>query len=166
MKMMITSLLAGVCFALAGAALGQTTSTNTTSRVVGKPAVSDGELEARFKATLTNATFAGRWYTVRDGQLGAEREDKYTIQGASRLGNDRWVIYARVQYGQRDLVAPVPVQVKWAGDAAVIIVDNLAMPGGTNRYSARVMVYDQTYAGTWSAGDHGGLLSGLITRKE
>jgi hypothetical protein len=36
------------------------------------------------------------------------------------------LIRTRIQYGERDFVAPLPVQVKWAGDTAVIVVDNLA----------------------------------------
>jgi hypothetical protein len=55
--------------------------------------------------------------------------------------------------------------VKWAGDTAVIILDQIALPGG-GVYSARVMVYGNTYAGTWSGGDHGGLLNGVITQKK
>jgi hypothetical protein len=61
-----------------------------------------------------------------------------------------------------DLVAPIPVQVKWAGDTPVIIVDNIAIPGGGS-YSARLLIYEKTYAGTWSGGDHRGLMNGLIT---
>jgi hypothetical protein len=43
--------------------------------------------------------------------------------------------------------------VKWAGDTPVIIVDNIGFPG-TAKYSARVMIFGDTYSGTWSAGDH------------
>ena len=62
------------------------------------------------------------------------------------------------------LVAPVPVQVKWAGDTPIIIVDKFTMPGA-GTYSARVMIFENTYSGTWTAGDHGGLLHGLIVKK-
>jgi hypothetical protein len=44
----------------------------------------------------------------------------------------------------------------------VIILDKVGVLGG-GPYSARVLVYENTYAGTWNAGDHGGLLSGVIT---
>jgi hypothetical protein len=96
-----------------------------------KPKLSQEQLEARFRATLTKATLTGRWCNVQEGRLGSEKKD----------------------------------QVKWAGDTAVIIVDDFALPGSST-YSARVMVYEQTYAGTWSAGDHGGLLSGVITNQK
>jgi len=130
------------------------------------PIVAAQTLEARFAAALSNATFNGRWCLLQDGIMGAEQEDKYTIIGAQKVGGDTWLIRTRIQYGERDFVAPLPVQVKWAGDTAVIVVDNLAMPGGSRAYSARVLVHDGTYAGTWSGGDHAGLLMGVITRTQ
>ena len=123
------------------------------------------ELEARFKATLTQATLAGRWCSIKDGQLGPEKEDKYTILGVSKLGGDVWLINARIQYGTQDIVAPIPVQVKWAGDTPVIVVDEVPVPGG-GTYSARVLIYEKTYAGTWTGGDYGGLLNGVITNQK
>jgi hypothetical protein len=91
-----------------------------------------------------------------------EKEDKYTISAVNKLGGEAWIIHARIQYGEKDFTVPVPVLVKWAGDTPVITVDGMAMPGGKTAYSARVLVYDKTYAGTWSGGDHGGLMNGII----
>jgi hypothetical protein len=130
-----------------------------------KPKLTAEELEARFKSTLAKATMAGRWCSIQDGTLGPEKEDKYTIIGAQKMGGDMWIINARIQYNKKDIVAPIPVQVKWAGDTPVIIVDKLPMPGG-GTYSARVLIYEHTYAGTWSGGDHGGLLNGIITNEK
>src|SRR5258706_5870577 len=134
-----------------------------------KPKPDQDQLEATFKATLTKATLSGRWCSVLpDGKksegrlkLGPEKEDKYTIVGVSKLQGDSWLIRARIQYGKVDVVAPIPVQVKWAGDTPVIVVDKIAIPGG-GTYSARVMIYEKTYAGTWSGGDHAGLLNGVL----
>ncbi len=122
------------------------------------------ELEAKFKAAMTDVTMAGRWSPVKDGALGAEKDDKYSIVSAEKVSGNSWVINARM----RGAVIPIPVKVMWAGDTAVIIVDNLQIPGAGNyggaAYSARVLIHDGTYAGTWSGGDHGGLLSGLLTK--
>jgi hypothetical protein len=123
-----------------------------------------GELEATFKATLTKATFAGRWCSIKNGALSAEKEDKYTIVGVSKVNGDNWIVRARIQYNNRDIVAPIPVQVKWAGDTPVLIVDQIPVLGG-GVYSARVLIYGHTYAGSWSGGDHGGLLNGVITNE-
>jgi hypothetical protein len=131
-----------------------------------KPKLTQEELEAKFKATMTKATLSGRWCGIKDGRLTPEKEDKYTIIGVSKLGNDAWLVHARIQYGQRDFTVPLPVQVKWAGDTPVITVDDMAMPGGGTSYSARVLIYDKTYAGTWSGGDHAGLMNGIITNEK
>ena len=123
------------------------------------------ELEAKFKLALTKATFSGRWCGIQEGKLTPEKEDKYTIVGLTKLGGEMWIINARIQYGEKDFVAPIPVQVKWAGDTPVITLDNVGLPGG-NSYSARVLIYNKTYAGTWSGGDHAGLLNGVITNEK
>jgi hypothetical protein len=130
-----------------------------------KPKPTQEELEAKFKATLTRATLAGRWCLIKDGALGPEKEDKYTINSVMKVGGEAWLINARIQYGKRDITAPIPVQVKWAGDTPVLIVDAVDVPGG-GTYSARVLIYEKTYAGTWTGGDHGGLLSGVITNQK
>lgn len=121
------------------------------------------EMEAKFVAAMTRVTFNGRWCAIKEGALGPEKPEQYEIVGVVKTGGDRWVINARIKYGAVNLVVPVPVQMKWAGDTPVIIVDKFGLPGA-GTYSARVLVYEGTYAGTWTGGDHGGLLNGLITK--
>src|SRR4051812_31163747 len=103
-----------------------------------RPNSGQDQLEATFKTTLTKATLSGRWCSIiSDGKksegklkLSPDKEDKYTIVGVSKLKGDSWLIRARIQYGKVDVVAPIPIQVKWAGDTPVIIVDKMTMPGG------------------------------------
>jgi hypothetical protein len=134
-----------------------------------KPATAE-ELEAKFKETMTAAVMSGRWCPVKDGVLGEEKEDKYSIVSAEKGSANSWVINARMQYGGREVVLPIPVQLKWAGDTAVMIVDSLRIPGlngyGGAGYSARVLFYGNTYAGTWSGSGHGGLLKGVISKEK
>jgi hypothetical protein len=130
-----------------------------------KPALTQDELEAKFIATMSKATMIGRWCLVQDGKLTPEREEKYTIIGAKKLEGDSWMIGTKLAYGGREMVMPLPIKLKWAGDTPVITVDNMKIPGG-GTYSARVLVYDNTYAGTWSGGDKVGLLSGMITKEK
>ncbi len=130
-----------------------------------KPALSAADLEAKFKMTLTNAVMDGRFCMLNDGKLGPDKEEKYTIVGVEKTAEGQWTISAKIQYGTVNFTAPVAVQVKWAGDTPVIIVDNIGFPG-TAKYSARVMIYGDTYAGTWSGGDHGGLMHGVIKKAE
>jgi hypothetical protein len=175
MDMKTITLLVGFIAAIAGAqevkktdaGAGTEIKPKETAAPVGaeKPRPNTEELEAKFKATLTKATFSGRWCGIKDGKLTPEKEDKYTIVSVAKLGADTWIIHARIQYGDKDFVAPIPVQVKWAGDTPVITLDNVGIPGG-NMYSARVLIYAKTYAGTWSGGDHAGLLNGIITNEQ
>lgn len=130
-----------------------------------KPKLTQEELVAKFKATMTKATLTGRWCMIKDGKLGPEKEDKYTILSVTKIGGDYWTINARIQYGKQDITAPIPVVVKWAGDTPVIIVDDFGLPG-SGSYSARLLIYENTYAGTWTGGDHGGLMNGVITHQK
>ena len=123
---------------------------------------SNGDLEAKFISTLTAATLSGRACGIKDARLGPDKEDSYNITSVAKQSEDHWLINAHIKYGQNNYDIPIPAQVKWAGDTAVLILDNISL-GGTNTYSARVLIYNNTYAGTWSGGDHGGLVNGVIT---
>jgi hypothetical protein len=127
---------------------------------------SQEELEASFKTLLTKATLSGRWSPINNAQLGAEKKDnKYSIVSATKISGDQWVIRARMHYGQNEMVVPVPVQVKWSGDTPVIIVNNFSV-GGNQSYTARVLFFEDSYAGSWmGSGGYGGLLYGSITHE-
>lgn len=150
---------------LAPGASSATAAVSTKDSIDSTDSTDRAELEKKFKETLTKSIFEGRWCMIEDGKLGQEHNDKYTIQSANKISQDLWLIYARVQYGDKDLLVPIPVNVKWAGDTPVISITNLGIPGlGT--YTARVVVYGNLYAGTWSAPDHGGQLHGVIVKQE
>ncbi|MEM7230690.1 MAG: hypothetical protein AAF517_00860 [Planctomycetota bacterium] len=127
---------------------------------------SDAAQEAREKAfieTLSNAVMVGKWRLTKDGELGRELGDKYTLGAVKKIKGDRWTIEARIEYGEKDVRIPVPVQVTWADDTPVISVERLPLPGlGT--YTARVLVHRDHYAGTWFGKDYGGLMSGVIEK--
>ena len=121
--------------------------------------------EIKFQETLENCTFVGHWCLVKGGELTPVKDEKYTITSAKKMKDDQWVIFSRMQFGKTDVTVPIPVQLKWAGDTPVITLDKLFIPG-VGTYSARVLVHDSTYAGTWSGGDYGGLLNGLIKKSK
>jgi hypothetical protein len=169
MKMMLALLLAATSLTLAQdtqkPAAPEKPKAAPAPVAAAKPAPTPEELEAKFITTMSKATMTGRWCLVQDGKLTPEREEKYTIVGARKLDGDSWMIGSKMNYGGREMIMPIPVKVKWAGDTPVITVDNLKIPGG-GTYSARVLVYEHTYAGTWSGGDKVGLLSGMITNEK
>ena len=131
-----------------------------------RAAATPEQLETTFKAMLTKATMSGRWCSVKDGKLGPEKEEAYSIVSANKVSGHKWMIHTRIKVNEKEMVVPVPVEVKWAGDTAVLSVDKLQYPPGGGTYSARILFYDHTYAGTWSGGDHGGLMSGVITNEK
>jgi hypothetical protein len=120
------------------------------------------EQEAKLIATLTNATLHGRWCGVKDGQLGPDKDDTYTIVSLAKSDGDQWRITARFTYGGKEIDLPIPATVKWAGDTPVLLFDKISI-GTPRAYSARLMIYEGTYSGWWTAPDHGGLLNGVIT---
>lgn len=125
---------------------------------------SQAELEKQLAEKLSGATLVGQ-FTVRgmndDKPLA---QDRYTLGTVKKLDNGFWSIEARIQYGDHDVKLPLALPVKWAGDTPVISVTNVAFPGlGT--YSARVVIYGDSYAGTWDGKDHGGEMFGRIVKK-
>lgn len=123
------------------------------------------KLEEQFEKTMSGATLVGHFTVERPGQNGGKagepKEERYTLTKVSKAQGDKWLFMARIQFGGKDVNVPLMIPVKWAGDTPVISVTDMGIPGlGT--YTARVMVYGDHYAGTWSGGDHGGHLWGRI----
>ena len=119
----------------------------------------------RFKEMMTNVILEGRWCLVEEDELTEEKEDSYRILSVMKAGGDTWIIQARIEYGDRVATVPVPVQVKWAGETPVITLDKNDQVPQLGQYSARVVLHEGTYAGTWSGGDRKGLLHGIIRKQ-
>jgi len=133
-------------------------------RAAGEPAGLElTPLEAKFSDTLKNVVFRGRWRMIDDGRLGEEKEDKYTIAGAKKVAPGKWILAARIEYEGKDVAVPIPLDVHFAGDTPVLSLTNAGIPGlGT--YSARVIIHEGTYAGTWTGPGCGGFVTGIIEK--
>src|SRR2546423_12213232 len=77
-------------------------------------AVPLNDAEQKFKDLLTDCTMEGRWYSVKDGEMGEEKHDKYNIVSISKIKGDSWVINTKMKYGQREMTLPLTIEVKWA----------------------------------------------------
>lgn len=125
----------------------------------------DDDKAARYKklaAYLTGAKLTGNFtITGRDKDFPKE---EYTIVSAEKAEEGEfWLLQARIQYGGKDVTVPCPIEILWAGKTPVMTLDNLTLPGlGT--FSARVVLHDDKYAGTWQHDKVGGHLFGTITR--
>ncbi|QDU63075.1 hypothetical protein Pan216_39500 [Planctomycetes bacterium Pan216] len=124
-------------------------------------------MQKAFQEKLSGATLVGH-YTM-EGPGGEVKKsaapEKYTITKVDRGEGDRFIFIARIQYGDKDIAVPLTLRVLWAGNTPVITLDELNVPGlGT--YSARVMIFEDRYAGVWSHGDVGGSLWGKIEKAD
>jgi hypothetical protein len=124
------------------------------------PAAQMNELEKQFQATLTNASLVG-FFTVGDSP--EARPDKYTIENLTKVDGDTWKIDARIQYGGKDYSASVNIPVKWAGDTAVMSMAQYAI-AGQGVFSARILIHEGMYAGTWGNQKTGGKMFGMIVK--
>lgn len=122
------------------------------------------EQEQAFADLMENCILAGR-FSVDGNEDKPVSTDKYTIQSATKVKDDNWLINARIVYGQNDLIVPVPVKVNWAGDTPVLSVTDLAIPGLGEKFSARLLFYDGRYAGTWGHGEVGGQMWGKTEKQ-
>lgn len=127
-----------------------------------KPATTQDDLDRKFQEMMKGATLVGR--STRTNSDKVYGEEKYVIESVSKLTGETWLFRTRMQYGGHDIPLPLPVTIKWAGDTPVITLTDLSIPGmGT--YTARVILYRDQYAGTWSGENIGGQIFGKIVRK-
>jgi hypothetical protein len=117
--------------------------------------------EKWFAELLNNVELVGSFTT--DGKEQPPREDRYTILKAAKGEGENWVITAKVGYKGMSVPVNFTVPVKWAGDTPMIYMTDQKLPG-MGAFTVRLMFYGNHYAGTWSGGDHGGLMWGRIER--
>jgi len=130
----------------------------------------DGDVEAKFIAMLKNATLKGTWAPVQQGKLGSEKgDDSYRISRVEKSAEGKWSVVSIFNVRDKQIEFPIPATVKFAGDTAVLILDNVRAGPGKANWSARVMFHDDVYAGRWwetSNKEHGGTIAGTITRAD
>jgi hypothetical protein len=130
----------------------------------------DADVETRFIAMLKNATLKGTWAPVQQGKLGSERgDDSYRIARVEKGENGKWSVISVFTVRDKQVEFPISASVKFAGDAAVLILDDVRAGPGKANWSARVMFHDDVYAGRWwetANREHGGTIAGTITRAE
>ena len=126
------------------------------------PAVEMNALEKQFQESMTNVSLIG-FFTVGDGST--TLPDRYNITAITKIDTDVWNVEAGIQYGNKDYKATVKVPIKWAGDTPVLTLSNYLIQG-QGVYSARILIYNGMYAGTWGASEKGGKMFGKIVKNE
>ena len=131
--------------------------------------------EQAFQESMRGTVLDGHFTLVRlDGDSSATegggdaarlRSERYEIEKVVKRTADIWTFHARIQFGDKDVTLPVPVKLTWADDTPVVSVTDLGLPG-LGSYTARVLFYGDSYAGTWSGGTHGGSMFGRLERSQ
>jgi hypothetical protein len=116
----------------------------------------------RFVEMLTGVKLVGK-FTIA-GKEDQASEEEYTIRKVEKAEmGDYWLFWTRLELAGKDREVPLPLEVKWAGDTPMITLTDLKILD-QGPFSARVLLYDGKYAGTWSHGDVSGHLYGKIVK--
>jgi len=126
------------------------------------PAPEMTPVEKQFQQSMNNVLMVG-FFTVGDST--ELHDDRYVIEGVTKVKDGLWKFAARVQYNKKDVKVALNVPVFFAGDTPVISLTRQAVTGfGT--FDTRLVIYKGGYAGTWGGGDHGGKMFGNIVKND
>ena len=118
--------------------------------------------EDAFSKSMSHCVLVGS-FTVDDKESDAiPRAERYEIESVTKASESLWIFMTRVKYGTLDTKLPVTVPVEWAGDTPMVTLTNANLPGLGEGFSARVLFYQDRYAGTWQHGAAGGHMFGKI----
>src|SRR5437870_2583182 len=93
-------------------------------RACSKKPLSQEQREQAFKEMMNGVTLAGRSTRLNDDKIIGE--EKYVIEGVTKLTGNTWLVRSRLQYGGRDIPLPLPVTIEWAGDTPVITLTDFS----------------------------------------
>jgi hypothetical protein len=127
-----------------------------------KSSLSQAELEKQFSDRMAKSVMVGK-FTIDGKEDGDPKEERYEIESVTKTNGDYWTFLARIKYGKVDTKIPITVKMLWAGDTPMISMTDFTIPGmGT--FTARVLFYEDRYAGTWQHGKVGGHMFGKIEK--
>ena len=130
------------------------------------PPVEMNAAEKAFQDPMVNVKLVGYYQMGESSEL---HDDSYTIVRVSKVKEDTWKFEARITYNKKEFPIAMNFPVKFAGDTPVISLTNFTVPG-FGAFTARVVLYNGTYAGTWSSAGtgpvHGGTMFGKIVKNE
>jgi len=133
------------------------------NQAAGSPAAPAEDRERKFAAMMNGVTLVGRSTSLSSDKVSGE--EQYLIEKATHLSGATWLLETRFKYGVREIPIPLTVQIEWAGDTPVICVSDFAIPG-MDTYTARVVLHNGQYAGTWNGQGYGGQVFGKLVPKK
>lgn len=124
---------------------------------------SQADLEREFSELLSGANLVGQFTIITPAGESPMQPDSYSISKISKMEDGRWLFTASMSFGNTAIAVPMPFDVEWAGDTPMITLTDQTIEGlGT--FSARVLIYDGLYAGTWKHDVVGGHMWGRIEK--
>ena len=121
------------------------------------------EREQKLHAMLEGARLVGQFSVIgADGAVSRPPQaEQYAVSRLERDAEGRWIFNVSMSYGTQQHTMPVPVTIEWAGDTPMITMTEQTIEGlGT--FTARVLLYQGLYAGTWKHSQFGGHMWGKI----
>ena len=126
------------------------------------PTVEMTTVEKEFQQMMSNVILLGH-FTV--GDRTELYDDRYVIEGVTKVKDGVWRFAARVQFNKKDVPVAINVPVFFAGDTPVLSLPRQAIEG-LGMYEARLVIYKGGYAGTWGGGAGGGKMFGDIVKND
>jgi hypothetical protein len=116
--------------------------------------------ERQFQESLTGVALDG--YSLIDDSRDLH-EDHYVIDRVSKVAESTWKFDVKIKVDDRDAKVTIPIPVMFAGDTPVISLTNFVVPG-FGKFTARIVLFNGGYAGTWTNGKTSGKLFGKINK--
>ena len=165
----IVAAVAGLVLLGLGYGIGWITGVTGVGRTV--PIEELSERERAFAGRMQSVDLVGH-FTIDnieglehvEGVRHDQNPERYEIASVAKLEGrgDRWRFDVRVVFMTVDVTLPVVVPLVWAGDTPMVSITDFAIPGLGEQFGARVLFYDDRYAGTWDHGPYGGMMYGVI----
>lgn len=119
------------------------------------------ERERVFAEMMAGKHLVGYFSVVTPEGESPPQADNYMVSELSRGEGASWIFTARMGSGSQAAALPIPVDVLWAGETPVLTMTEQTIEGlGT--FTARVLIHDGRYAGTWQHGPVGGNMWGRV----
>ena len=123
------------------------------------------DLERAFAERMQNVVLTGH-FTLEGRERRDDNPERYEITSVVKVGDARWRFDVHMTYASVDVTLPVVVPIVWAGDTPMVAMTDVSIPGLDGSFTARVMFYENRYAGSWQHGSYGGLMYGTIAPRD
>ena len=115
---------------------------------------------------MQGARMKGQFNVVGPQGQSPAQIDLYMVSELSRGEENQWIFNYSMSFNQDQKMSPIPVEVLWAGETPVLTMTDQEIPGLQGKFSARLLIHDGKYGGTWQHGAIGGLMWGVLEKVE